>query len=138
MPIVIVFLIWSEDRSQNCRDKICINTTPSAQVDDHPHDIIDKSAETLRRNQITVDWRRSMLIAMVVAIVTVPFILKKWPTSRQMVIATMVIFIVAYISCVWMQERWWVAHGNHIEKHLLQYRKKHSSKNLARSYQSTK
>ena len=65
---IVVFLVWSEYGSQDCRNQQCNNKAPVINKNDSPQQIIDKIMITSRKNHTLVSWRRAMLIAIIFGI----------------------------------------------------------------------
>jgi hypothetical protein len=119
---VIVYLVWTEPKSQDCLTTTCINSTPPVSAKDPTKVAVDKTIETLRKNHTIVGWRRAMLVAIVVAIPIAVFLLHHFPSGFEFFIITMIIFIIVYFSSVWLQARWWGMNDLKIERSLLQFR----------------
>lgn len=66
---ILVFLLWAESGSQDCIDNKCINAVEEILPTDNPDDIIKKLRKTWIRNYSIVAWRRSMIIAIVLAFI---------------------------------------------------------------------
>jgi uncharacterized membrane-anchored protein len=119
---VIIYLVWTEIKSQDCLESRCINSTPPVTAKDPPKMAADKTIETLRKNHTIVGWRRAMLVAIAVTIPIAFFLLHQFPSGFDFFVITTIIFIVVYFSSVWLQARWWGMNDLKIERSLLVFR----------------
>lgn len=119
--LLFVYLVSTEIQSQDCNDRLCYNTTPSPQEKDDPHQIIDKMITTLRVNHSPVEWRKALLIGLLVAFLVI-LILGLPMTLRNFALATLTVFIIVYFASTWTNWTYWRNMDNSIERQLLQLR----------------
>jgi len=124
---IIVFLIWTEDGSQNCHGKWCNNTPEFITPTDTTRKIIDKIRDMVRINHTVVGWRRALLVSIFCAMFILLLFQKSFPSGIQVFIVTILIFIPVYMSCTWFVEHWWKMNDYQIESSLLQLRSMLSS-----------
>ncbi len=120
---IVVFLVWAEYGSQDCRYQTCNNKAPSIDPNDTTTEAIDKILYTVRKNHTTVGWRRSMLLAIFITL-----LILIWMCRSRMVhgfvffiIATM-IFLATYFASAWFQSHWYTFNDLKIESSLKELR----------------
>lgn len=125
--LLLVYLVWSERGSQDCKGKRCGNSTEPVSEQDRPKSAIDKTIETVRKNHTLVGWRRAMFIALIVAF-PIFFIFRRkhpdgwFPSGYDFFVVTGIIFVIAHFSSVWLNAVWFAPQDDQIEKSLLQLR----------------
>lgn len=121
--VILIYLLWSEIKSQDCLNRTCINSTPPVNLKDSFRTAIDKTIETLRKNHIIVGWRRALMIAIIVSIPIILFLLHRWPSGFEFLITVTIIFVIVYFSSVWLQAFWWGQNDLKIERSLMEIRR---------------
>ena len=121
--LLVAFLIWTEDGSQNCLNKKCNNSCPEINKQDKPTHMIDKIIENVRLNHTEVIWRRSLLVAIFASLlIFVLFYRKGFPHGIKMFLLIVIIFLGVYFSTSWLQLKWWKANNSKIESSLYRLR----------------
>lgn len=92
--VICIYILATEYASQNCLDRHCLNTTPHANSNDTPKEIIDKLIATIRTNHSPVEWRKSLFIGIVVAFLVLYFCNLKWNLKNFVIIMFIVFFFV--------------------------------------------
>ena len=119
--LLFVYLISTEIQSQDCDDRLCYNTTPTPQSEDNPRQMIDKMIATLRVNHSPVEWRKALLIGLLVAFLVI-LVLGLPLTIRNFVLATLIVFIIVYFASTWTNWTYWRGMDNWVEHQLLRLR----------------
>lgn len=123
--VLTVFLIWGEDRSQNCLDKPCQHSAPLPDIKDKPVDLIDKAISGLYLNHTLVDWRRSLLVALLIGLLLFFILnLSNIPTGAEYFTVVLVIFLGIYLSCGYFLWIWFMPKDQEIIDGLLDIRSK--------------
>jgi len=120
--VILLYLVWTEIKSQDCLNRQCINSTPLVNLKDTSRTAIDKTIETLRKNHIIVGWRRALMIAIIVSIPIIFFLIHRFPSGFEFVVVVTIIFVIVYFSSVWLQAFWWGQNDLKIEKSLMTLR----------------
>ena len=121
--VIIVFLVWSEYGSQDCRTQSCNNKALEITDDDSLTEIIDKIQYSVRKNHTLVEWRRSMIVAIFVTLLLMLYL-----SSTQMVhgfvflIVAIMIFFATYFASAWFQAHWFYFNDVKIEQALRELR----------------
>ena len=119
--VLIVYIVATEIQSQDCDRRLCYNTTPQPHLNDDPETIIDKLITTLRPNHTPVEWRKSLLIGLVVAYLVITVLGVPLMLSRY-VLTTLIIFIFVYVALTWTSWVYWRHLDTQIERKLIQQR----------------
>ncbi len=126
---IVVFLVWSEYGSQDCRNQQCNNKAPVINKNDSPQQIIDKIMITSRKNHTLVSWRRAMLIAIIFGILILIWLYpSKMPHGFIFLIVAAIIFVITYFIFSWIQSQWWRQNDDKIEQSLQDLRHQLDSK----------
>jgi FtsH-binding integral membrane protein len=127
--LIIIYLIWAENGSQNCYERECNNLPPKVNSDSYLENI-SRVIETIRLNHTYVDWRRAMLIALILAFI-IPIVLSvvfnqdvNLNGYRYFVIATVMFFLI-YSFFIYHQRDFARSRDKEIENHLLSLRTKY-------------
>ncbi len=112
-PLVVIlavsFLIWTEDRSQNCYDKPCQHSVGVGNEDDTEVQLIDKVMSGIYLNHLVVDWRRCLLLGLILAIIIFlvlsPDIAPLGGEYFSVVLVIALICHIFYVNFLW---RWFV------------------------------
>lgn len=116
--LLVVYLISTEIQSQDCYERICYNTTPEAQSEDKPSEMIDKIITTLRVNHSPVEWRKALLIGLFVASCVI-LLTGVCSTLSNFILITLIVFIIVYFAATWTNWTYWRQIDNYIERQLL-------------------
>ena len=126
--LLVVFLIWSEYGSQDCRYQNCNNR---AQIIDHDDDLgsaIDKIKHNVYLNHTLVGWRRALLAAILLTVITLFIFCPEMPDGFTVIIVTVIFFVFIYFSSAWIQHRWWRNNDRKLDKALDQYGRRYRPK----------
>ncbi len=115
--LLLVYLIFTETQSQACKDRLCYNTTASPSELDTKHTMVDKMITTLRVNHNPVEWRKALLIGLVVAFVA-PMFFGCALGVRNFIMTALLIFIVIYFIMAWHNWTVWREVDVEIEREL--------------------
>jgi hypothetical protein len=106
-PIIIialvVFLVWSEDGSQNCRNKKCNNEPKRGRKEDNKEVLTDKILYNVRNNHTLVGWRRAVLASIIVALILIVVFCKGMISGFSLFILIVILFIGIYFASAWIQ-----------------------------------
>ena len=120
---IVVFLVWSEYGSQDCRSQTCNNKAPQMDPNDTVVEAIDKTLYAVHKNHTIVGWRRSLLIAIFVTL-----LILIWMCRSKMVhgfvffIIVVMIFFATYFASAWFQSHWFTFNDLKIENSLRELR----------------
>lgn len=124
--VIIGFAAWSENGSQNCIEQ-CNNSPESISEEDSAIDMIDKIQSAVNNQHKVVDWRRVMIISIVLAIV-ITIILSAvsgsiiMPSGFTILMLGIILFVILYFSAASISSYWWENIDNRINYDLLQLR----------------
>jgi len=96
ISVIIVFLVWSEYGSQDCRTQTCMNKAKLIHINDSKKEIIDKIVESINRNHKMVDWRRVMFIAIIISLVINLYVSGQDFDGFNLFIVAFIVFLVLY------------------------------------------
>ena len=119
--LLFVYLVTTEIQSQDCEDRLCYNTTPSPQAGDSSYDMIDKMVTTLRVNHSPVEWRKALMIGLILSLVII-CLFGSTMTIRNYVIIVLIIFLVVYFISTWTNWVYWRDVDTKIDRKLLRLR----------------
>ena len=120
---IVVFLVWAEYGSQDCRGQTCNNKAPVIDPNDSIAESIDKTIYAIRKNHTVVGWRRSMLVAIFVTL-----LILMWMCRYCMVhgfvflIVAIIIFFITYFASAWFQSHWFTFNDIRAEQSLRELR----------------
>src|SRR5680860_27605 len=123
--VIVVFLVWSEYGSQDCRSQQCNNKAETIDPNDDYRTSIDKIILTIKRNHTIVGWRRSLLVAIFATL-----LILMWMCRTTMVhgfiffLIAVMIFFATYFVSAWLQWTWFTNNDLKIEKYLRELRTK--------------
>lgn len=116
--LLVVYLVSTEIQSQDCYERICYNTTSEAKADDEPSQMIDKMITTLRVNHSPVEWRKALLIGLLVASFVI-LLTGVCATLSNFILITLIVFIIVYFASTWTNWTYWRQVDNCLERQLL-------------------
>lgn len=120
--VILAYLIWTEDGSQNCLNKKCNNDPPVMTEEDSPLQGIDKLVQGIRLNHTIVGWRRAMIVAIVISILIFLIFKSRFPHGFVFFIIAMIIFLCVYFMIAFNQFSWWKTNDERIEEALISLR----------------
>lgn len=131
--VIVVFLISTEDKSQNCVFQRCSNRSPDLLPTDTHRHIVDKLITTVRLNHNLVNWRLAMLVSLLVTVIILlifghqasPLCFKsptEFPQGFTVLVIATIIFITVYFLFNGIQAHQWAQDDHKIEEQLLQLR----------------
>lgn len=148
--LVLVYLIWTEYGSQDCRKQNCNNRAGIIYVgkkeynddimgvkyiDDSDksnittnEEIIDKISANIIQNHTIITWRRSMIASILIALVILFIFCAEFPHGFTVLLTVLIIFIAIQISANWFQAHWWLFNDYKIDESLKQLRSKLNNK----------
>lgn len=113
--IIVIYILWTENASQNCLGKQCHNTPEVFSEEDDTITSVDKISRNNRKNHEIVVWRRSMLVAIVASAIISVIIYRGIPCGFDYFMIALYIFVVVVFSESWFQAHWWKMNGYKIE-----------------------
>lgn len=97
-PIIIIFLIiyilWTDDKSQNCKDKPCLNS-PYFYTNDN-NDLVNIIHNNIDRYHILVNWRLCLLTAILLALILLFLFTDTFPHGFVVLLTIIIIFTFIY------------------------------------------
>ncbi len=121
--VLIVYLVWTEYGSQDCREQNCNNRAKIIHSTDTRGTAIDKISSNVLKNHAVIGWRRTLIVAIIIAIIVLLIFCKEFPHGFTVTIAILIIFLLAYFSSAWLQAHWWKFNDYKIERSLKDLRK---------------
>ena len=108
LVIIIAFLIWAEDRSQNGLNKPCQHSCPTFSSNDTMEDKIDKLIRTINLNHTVVEWRRSLLVAIICGLFIMIILrtINNECSLNGIFVVILVIFLILYMSSGYIYWSW--------------------------------
>lgn len=122
--VIVVYLIWSEYGSQDCRKQNCNNRARMVHAEDTDREIIDKVSDNLMRNHTIVTWRRSIIISIVIALLILILFCKEFPHGFTVLLTVLFVFMAVQISANWFQAHWWLFNDYKIDRSLQELRQR--------------
>lgn len=120
---VVVFLIWTEYGSQDCRGQTCNNKAHVVDPNDSATESIDKTIQTIRKNHTIVGWRRSLLISIFVTILILMYMSRYCMVNGFVfLMIAIIIFFATYFVSAWLQSHWFTFNDNRAEQSLRELR----------------
>lgn len=115
---VFSYCLISEYRSQNCTSSTCENLAPLPEGTDTKEEINQKIAAGTRIVYQTVEWRKSLMVAIlsVLFIVVISMYYKSttwsytktgFPRGIDLAIPLLTVFITVYFGLTYLQESFW-------------------------------
>ena len=138
--VIMVYLIWTEYGSQDCRNQDCNNrakivydfdesrgATSGVETCDSTHndsngDIIDKISTNIMKNHTVIGWRRSLIASIVIAILILIIFCQEFPHGFTVVMTVLLVFMIVYFSSAWFQAHWWKFNDYKIDDSLQKFR----------------
>lgn len=127
---IVAYLVWTEYGSQDCRQQSCNNRAELIYPEDSIPDIIDKISSNLSKNHSIVDWRRSLLIAILLGLIVLFIFCPKFPDGFTVFITISLIFLIVHLSSVWFSVHWWKMNDYKIDDCLKELLNRHLSSEL--------
>ena len=118
---IIVFLVWTENGTQNCNGKWCNHSAFEKYKNvksENSKIVIDKTISAVRTNHTLIGWRRALLVSLLIAIIVTGIFCQKVVHGFVFTMVTIILFIGIYFSSAWFQFRWWKPNDNKIERAL--------------------
>ena len=122
--ILLTFLIWTEDESQNLYNLRCHHRAPTILVMDGDRKIIDKTLIAVQNQSNVVGWRRSLIASLLVTIFLLFIFLTVFPTGFTILLVTCMFFVTFYFSSIWIMSRGYTPNNEIIKAELLALRSK--------------
>ena len=119
--LLFVYIVATEIQSQDCDSRLCYNTTSAPNNEDQPEQMIDKMVTTLRVNHSPVEWRKALLIGLIVAYLVI-VVLDVPLTLSNYLLTVFIIFIIVYFASTWTNWTSWRCLDNWIERELIRLR----------------
>lgn len=136
--LVLVYLIWTEYGSQDCRNQDCnnrakivyesytdnseFNNRSGVEFDsntvDSNEEIIDKISTNVMQNHTIVTWRRSIIAAILISLVILFIFCKEFPHGFTVLLTVFFVFMAVQISANWFQAHWWLFNDYKIDRSL--------------------
>lgn len=104
---IVAFLVWTEYGSQDCRHQNCNNRAEQIYPEDSITDAISKISTNLMRNHTLVNWRRSLLIAIVIGLIILFIFCPKFPDGFTVLVTIFLVFFVVHLATAWFSSHWW-------------------------------
>lgn len=121
--LIVVFVVWAEDRSQNCLDKPCQHSAPPVVEGDDPSRIVDKTAYGVSLRHTVVDWRRAVLAGLVVTLLLYLVMKPQAPTGSDFFVTALILILGYYLVASWFIWSWFNPYDRAIEKSLTHLRR---------------
>ena len=119
--VIIVFLIISEDGSQNFT-KPCHHAPVNVTAEDNPVEALDKLIHNTGLPHTAVGWRRAMIVAIFATLLILFIFYPTFPDGILVFIIAAIIFTGLYFSSTWLQFNHWKKYDEIEEKMLTNLR----------------
>ncbi len=126
---IITYLVWTEYGSQDCRHQNCNNRADIIYPEDSISEVMKKISNNLSKNHAIVEWRRSLLAAIVIGLIILFIFCPHFPDGFTVLVTIFLIFFVVHFSSVWLSTHWWKTNDDKIEKSLRNLRNKTTQPN---------
>jgi hypothetical protein len=103
---LILFLVWTEDRSQNCLGKPCQHSGPPIRQYDDRNVTIDKTIYTVNLRHTVVEWRRSVLAALAITLLLFFIMKSSIPSASDFIIVALLLTLGYYLTSSWFIWSW--------------------------------
>ncbi len=127
-PIIIiglvVFLIWTEYGSQDCRQQSCNNQARVIYPEDDDLEAIDKISYNVLKNHTVIGWRRALLAAIFISLIVLFIFCPDFPDGFTVFVTITLIFFLVYFSSAWFQAHWWKFNDYKIDESLKELRQR--------------
>ncbi len=115
---IVTYLVWTEYGSQDCRQQNCNNQAEIIHPQDSISEMIRKISNNLSKNHAIVEWRRSLLAAIVIGLIVLFIFCPRFPDGFTVLVTIYLIFFLVHFSSVWLSTHWWKTNDDKIEKSL--------------------
>lgn len=123
--IIICFLIWTEDGSQNLKNRQAHHHSPPINYLDSNRTIISKTQVAVSNRGNVVGWRRAMLISIILTLGILFFLNPTvFPHGFTVLIISTIIFLVIYFTFVDFQSRYISSRTEEIDETLTLLKKR--------------
>lgn len=122
--ILLTFLIWTEDESQNLFNPRCHHRSPSILLMDDDKRIIDKTLIALQNQSNVVGWRRALIASILLTIFLLFLLITVFPSGFTIFLVITMFFVTFYFSSIWIMSRWYTPNNEKIKMELLKIRTK--------------
>lgn len=119
--IIVIILLYLEYRDISTADSILdLNQIINQEQESPPKsnvEQLDQLTKRLRKNHLIINWRRSLLISIILAILILFYLYpSQIPSGFTVFIATAIIFTILYFSENWFNAHFWLMNDVKIEK----------------------
>lgn len=121
--ILIAFLIWTEDGSQNLNNPRAHHQPPSITATDLPDDIISKVKIAVRNSSEVVGWRRALIVSLILSLILLFLLLPVFPAGFTIFLITLLFFVPIYFISVWFSSTYLKRNANNLQQALDQISK---------------
>ncbi len=115
---ILIFILWSEYGSQDCRYQNCNNVARVVTSNNSIKETIDKTIYNIRKNHTIIGWRRALTVAIIAAIIILIIFCPYFPHGFTVFLTILIIFVIVYFAQAWFQARWWRPRDRIMEKML--------------------
>lgn len=122
---IVTYLVWTEYGSQDCRQQNCNNRAEIIYPEDSISEIIKKISANLSKNHAIVEWRRSLLVAIIVGLILLFIFCPRFPDGFTVLITIFLIFFVVHFVSVWFSVHWWKMNDYKIDLSLREFGNRH-------------
>lgn len=120
--VLIVFLFWTEINHNECTDQLCHMKAELMEKTDTTEEMINKVISNLTLNHNIVNWRRSMLISLLLAFGVIFIFYHVFAPGFDYIMIVLILFFIIYFSTAWVGAHWWKNNDKKIEKELRKIR----------------
>ncbi len=120
--VLILVLFWNETRDNNCIDQQCHMKAKLIKETDSMEEMINKTISNLTLNHSLVNWKRSLLISLLLALGVVFIFYHTFAPGFDYLMITFILFFWIYFSTAWVGAHWWKNNDKKIEKELIKIR----------------
>lgn len=115
--VIIAYIIWTEDRSQNCLGKPCQHSPPPITVYDSYRHRLDKVIYAINLNHTVVDWRRAVLAGLIVVLVLASLMVSSLDGTKVLM-ASLILILGYYLLWAWLTWTWSRPNDSYLVKQL--------------------
>ena len=120
--VLIIFLLWAEMSHNECTDQLCHMKAKLIKETDSTDEMINKVISNLTLNHRLINWRRSMLISLLLALGVIFYFYHVRAPGFDYIMIASILFFIIYFSTVWVGAHWWKNNDKKIEKELIKIR----------------
>jgi hypothetical protein len=120
---LILFIVWTEDRSQNCLGKPCQHSAPPVLEKEDPAQSIEKIIYSVNLRSSVVEWRRAVLAGLVVTLLLYLVMKPNIPSGSEFIVTALFLILAYYLASGWFIWAQVVPTDSAIEKALVDLRK---------------